>query len=294
MEDESSSHEKEREATHKQEDTLTSLALPESNPDKKGVEEEARRAEQWKIRREVATIVALFLAAGAAIYQGIVLSKQADLLVSQLKETKNAEAQTDKLINSNADLASAAKDQAIAEQRSAATAHDAFVAGMRARIASVSLGYDPFQVGQPVRATFTLDNVGHEPAPLDLTFSLKRWPTSEWSRGEANVDNTAYKDQCFTNNNVQGQITAYALSGPGSVYTYTYVIKSNDDSTPENERFLVDDSMIKGDTVVAARGCMVYKTVNEVHHTAFCYYYLATRITNIANLSICPTGNVAD
>jgi hypothetical protein len=232
MENEESAGQKEGKAAHNQESTEAASALSNSQPDKNSADAEKQyRAEQWKIRREWLTIAGLFLAASAAIYQGVILSKQADALTAQLQEMKNAATQTNKLITSNADLAAAAKTQALAQQQSAATAHDALIVSQRARIAPGDASLDPLQSGQPVKAKLNYSNAGHEPAPLDISFLLKTWPTFAWSKGTATADILAYRDSCLASSIVQGQIVAYPTTGFGSGYAGTII--SNDKSIPE-------------------------------------------------------------
>ncbi len=128
MENDEGPGEKERKAAHYQDSATATAPLSNSNPNENSADaKQEYRAEQWKIRREWLTIAGLFLAASAAIYQGVILSKQADALFAQLKEMKSAGVQTDKLVNSNADLAAAARAQALAQQQTALTAHDALV-----------------------------------------------------------------------------------------------------------------------------------------------------------------------
>ena len=150
IKDDKQSAEEEWEAAEDQQGTAraASISQTESN-EQRGNSEEQQRAEQWKIRREWLTIIGLFLAAGAAIYQGHVLSKQADTLNGQLFEMKNAEIKTNRLIQSNADLAAAAKAQSIAEQQSAVTAHEALVASQRARIAASNVSLNAMSPGNP-------------------------------------------------------------------------------------------------------------------------------------------------
>lgn len=89
-------------------DGAASRVHPQSNEGCK-YDEKKERAEQWKVRREILTIVAVSIAAGASIFQGIVLYTQAGTLNGQLAEMRAAGIQADKLIQSNSDLAAAAK-----------------------------------------------------------------------------------------------------------------------------------------------------------------------------------------
>jgi len=205
---------------------------------------------------------------------------------------KVGSAQNSQLIATNADLAAAAKSQAIAQQQSAATAHDALVVSQRARIAPGNVGLDPLQAGQPVKATLGYSNVGHEAAPVDITLRMKTWPTFAWNSGVATADLLLYKDACLASNTVEGRTVAYPTTGFGS--GYTSVLISNDNNIPEGPRFVADESMIKGGTAIAVQACAVYKTVNEIHHTVMCYYYVANKTPAVNSPNICTSGNAAD
>ena len=201
---------------------------------------------------------------------------------------RSAEVQTDKLIQSNADLAAAAKAQAIAEQQTASTAHDTLVADLRARIAAGNVSLSPIQSGQPVKATITYSNVGKEAAPIDPTFRLKRWTKADWENGNAAKEAASFEANFLAVAEVRGTGVAYPSSGFGSGYSYQV---QSDDEPFVADRFVADDQVQKGDAVVEVDSCYRYRTLSETHHTAACAFYLANRTPNVDNLNICSFAN---
>jgi hypothetical protein len=291
IKDDKQSAEEERETTQDKEGPARTTPISQTYSDKKrGDSEEDQRAEQWKIRREWLTIIGLFLAASAAFYQGYVLSKQAGTLNRQLLEMKSAEVQTDKLIQSNADLAAAAKAQAIAEQQTAATAHDTLVADLRARIAAGNVSLNPIQSGQAVIAAVTYSNVGKEFAPIDPIFRLKRWSKADWQNGNATRDAALFETSCLAIGQVRGANVAYPSNGFGSGYRNQ--VQSDDAALAD--RFVADDDLLKGDAVVGVYSCFPYRTLSEIHHTAACSFYMANKTPSVGSLNICDFGNAAD
>jgi hypothetical protein len=240
-----------------------------------------------------------FAATAAAFYQIIILSqqagllsKQADALVGQLAEMKSAAEQTNKLITSNADLAAAAKAQAVALQQSALTAHDSFVMSQRARIASTNVSLEPLQSGQPAKGAAAYSNLGKEPASIDVEVNVRKWTKTEWSGTQATnwvASQTAY---CMLKDNLHGSLVAYPTNGLGSGYANSF--DSSVNVAPGGEGFVVDDSIVNGDSAIAVTACYIYKTLSELHHTAACYFYLAHKTPSPSNLNICGTGNSFD
>jgi hypothetical protein len=282
-----------RETAHYQKSASTPAFLPEAGMDEGRTDaEKDNRAEQRKILREWLTIFGLFLAAAAAIYQGVILSKQADTLNGQLIEMGRSAVQTDKLIQSNADLAAAAKAQAIAEQSIAATTHDNLIMSERARISSLAATLENIEAGQILKARVTYANFGREPAPTDYAGKMRKWPKSDWLNGNAITELKNITDECLGYTDVHGMLVAYPSSGPGNGYAFAF--DSGGDSKKDGSGFVADDSITKGDTVAVVTSCFVYKTVSEIHHTASCYYYLANKTPSVATPNICADGNAVD
>jgi hypothetical protein len=288
--DEQSAQE-ERESAQNQESTTRATPISEAHSNEEhGNPEQQHRAEQWKIRREWLTIFGLFLAAGAAFYQGHVLSKQADTLNGQLLEMKNAGIQSDKLIQSNADLATAAKAQAIAEQQTAAAAHDTLSADVRARIAAGNVSLTPIQTGQPLKATLAYSNLGKEPAPIDVGVSWKRWTKADWANGGATTFAATFEASCLALRDVRGDSVAYpSVFGSG----YSNIVQSDESGSAANN-FVGDDEMPKSDAIIALYSCYTYRTLSEIHHTVGCNFYLANSTPGVGTLNICRIGNAAD
>ena len=58
-------------------------------------------------------------------------------------------------------------------------------------------------------------------------------------------------------------------------------------------KFLVDQDIIDGVKTFYVYGCMTYKSLGVVRHTAFCYIYRAKR-NDMSHLGICNDGWDAD
>jgi len=253
---------------------------------------EHHRAEQSKILREWLTIGTLFVAGAAALYQDYVLSRQAALLEGQLGEMKSAGRQTDQLIKSNADLAAAAKAQAIASRESAKIAHDALQTGLRARIAAMNAVLENLQIGQPIKANISYSNIGHEGSPLDFIATMKTYLKEEWDKDLPLDEINSNLQHCMNIDSVKGRSMAYpSNSAFGGGYAFS--LKSNSDVLGD-KKFVADDDLIKGNKIIVVSSCIVYKTLEEIHHTSACYYYLANETPSLQSLNICEAGNAAD
>ena len=246
------------------------------------------RAEERKLYREWLTIVALFLAAAAAFYQGYVMSKQADTLNGQLAEMKSASIQTDRIVQSYADFAAAAKASATAEEQSAATARAYLIMNQRANIILELASIKPLQAGHSVNSAITYTNKGRETAPFDGALNLKSWPITEWYNGEAEKYYISPSNKCHEITAIAGTAVAFPD------VSYTINSDSVRDALPGNPGFAVDESIIRGDTVIGLFSCIAYRTIEVVHHSAQCYFYRAGVTPTLDKLNICEWGQMSD
>ena len=301
MEDDKSPGEKEREPAKNQERSDASASRVKATVDEESgnSKKEQNPEQRWKIIREWLTIGGLFGAAAAACYQIVILSQQASLLSKQanamsgqLEEMKHSAIQTDKLISSNADLAAAAKAQALAEQQSAATAHDTLILSQRGQIASVNASLEALQNGQPAKAVVEYSNVGREPTPVDAKLKIKKWSKAEWSDPKSVQELYDNSARCMAIANVYGSMIANPSTGFGS--DYKGIVDSSIDQIQSGTNFLVDDEVLKGDAVITVTACYIYRTLSEIHHTSACYYYWASHTQTLSNLNICGIGNNVD
>jgi len=250
--------------------------------------QERNRSEQWKLYREGLTIFALFLAALAALYQGSVMSKQADTLNSQLAEMKSAAVQTDKIIQSYADFATAAKVSATAEEQSAATARSSLIMNQRANIIFNSTSLKSPEIGRGIFATIAFTNRGRENASFDRKISFTRWIAADWNDGTAKGYYVSLADKCRAITDVSGSGVAY------SEVPYAIDIDTMTDVPTGQSNIVVDDSVIKGDVVLAIYTCIAYRTFDAVHHSAQCVFYRAGLTSILNSLNVCEWGQLSD
>ena len=56
----------------------------------------------------------------------------------------------------------------------------------------------------------------------------------------------------------------------------------------------MNDEVVSGRTAVVLQMCFAYQTINEVHHTSFCYFYRTGVSPPNKQMNICTAGNHAD
>jgi hypothetical protein len=206
---------------------------------------------------------------------------------------KSGSAQTDKLISSNADLATAAKTQAIAQEKYAATAQDSFIASERARIISNGAVFYGFQTGQKIKGKINYANVGREAALVDMRVNLVKWSKYDWIGGKYIEPFSIFSNQCLATRNISGSVLIPPVYGVG-VNAYSDEISSDDPNVTNGNVFVADDGIAKSDEIISVNVCFTYKTVTAIHHTSVCYYYWAKTTPSLTELNICDAGEGAD
>jgi hypothetical protein len=243
-----------------------------------------------KERRERWTVIGLLLAAAFAFCQLMVMR-------SQLGEMESSGKQADDLIKANVALAESAKKQAEAAASQAAAAvesvkiaRDNLLAAERAWIGPTAAAMNtPIQLNNPIKVTINYGNTGRQPAQAITLLGSKTYSIDDWNGGViAAKDIDDFRKGCM-NANVTLAPTMLVVYPTTGFQSYMMNLDSASKNNPENLRYVASDKLISGDEIFALTGCIVYKTVETVHHSAFCYYYRAN-ITQPNNLSFCSIG----
>jgi hypothetical protein len=245
-------------------------------------------SDEWKIYREWLTIVVLLVTAGAAIYQGAVMADQARTMNRQLDEMKSASLQTDKIIQSYADFATASKATALAEQQNAETARSSLLMNQRANIIFNAARIKPLIVARGAALTIVITNQGKENASFDRITFPQLWASSAWSSGTSKAFYARLADECRSVMNISG--SAIAFSG----VRMAVEMDTFRDSPNASQRIVVDDNLIKGDSVLAIYTCISYRTLDTIHHSGECYFYRAGFTADLDTLTVCESGHVSD
>jgi hypothetical protein len=177
-------------------------------------------------------------------------------------------------------------DQAKATAKSA----EATASSQRAWVGPSTVTLNGIQKDKGMIATIAYQNSGREPA---VSFypgtATKLYSLEEWNGGDATKEIMAESGQCLKINNLpSGLQVVYPTTGFSA-----YQLTIDTEKLSEANKILVTDDIISGKSIATFKGCFSYKTAKEIHHSAFCFYYLASA-TTLPNLSICNVGNEAD
>ena len=111
-------------------------------------------------------------------------------------------------------------------------------------------------------------------------YVLDKIPSSKFTDNTVN-DFIEAKDVCTGVDIKAGAQTAY----PGLPDTFNFNVGVSG---------WVDDNIADGDSTLMVRMCFAYKTLEEVHHTSFCYYYRVGFSPPNKQMNVCPVGSRAD
>jgi hypothetical protein len=159
---------------------------------------------------------------------------------------------------------------------------DSLIANSRAWISPVNANItSEISKNAPLEFSITYTNSGRSPA-LDVhpVYSLDKIPSSKFADNSIN-DFIEGKDVCEGVDIKPGAQVAY----PDLPDTFMFKV-----ALPG----WIDDGVISGETTMLARMCFVYKTMGQVHHTAFCYYYRVGSSPANKQMNVCPVGSHAD
>lgn len=240
----------------------------------------ARKGARWLADRTTtdrilatSTVVIMFATIGGAVSTYL-----------QWQELRSSSVQVDQSIAATNRIANAGIE---ANQLNKA----AFIASARAWVGPNDAHIVPPVDKAPLKGTIMYGNTGREPAPTFATLIPKVYPIADWNGGAAVTDIENSKNECLKlpMNDLLARIT-FPTTG-FNTFNESY------DGTPLNIRdvnkIAITDKIVSGSEIVAFKGCFVYRTVSEVHRTAFCYYYQA-KVSDAAHLNFCNVGQAAN
>ncbi len=144
-----------------------------------------------------------------------------------------------------------------------------YVGGERARIGPTSGTFQGDWSKGPISLKFLYGNTGRDAAQMAITSQNSDFSREWWKNGNAAADITRFQQSCLAMTKLpQGKevITAYPTTGPGS-YQFTEELDTPFFKTPDAT------GIANGNRIMTLKGCIVYLTIGEIHHSAFCYYY---------------------
>jgi hypothetical protein len=198
----------------------------------------------------------------------------------QLSEMQSGSSQTDKLIQSNADLAAAAKTQA-------KTASDAFIANGRAWIGPSRGLADVSSIGKYTRVEIYFSNSGHEPSSNLVVVKPRIATRDQWEHGAAVNQMLFDYQQCFQTKSYDKGAVAF----PGAIYTFTL---DGNSTGPDESKIKITQELINGDSIFYVDVCFIYFTLGTVKHSSSCFYYDKNAGTSASGLGFCSEGNHAE
>jgi hypothetical protein len=113
-------------------------------------------------------------------------------------------------------------------------------------------------IGKEVRFTLEYQNSGRQPA-LDFFYEPDSYSFNREMTRDAAARANAYIDRCKAFNPGSNKLTIFPGKGTSEVY-----------AVPKT---FVTEAVASGKEVVLINGCFVYRTLTEVHRTAFCFKY---------------------
>jgi hypothetical protein len=180
------------------------------------------------------------------------------------------------------------KEQADAAKKQADISAKAVTSASRAWLGPLTATINSVQKDKGLEGIVQYQNTGREPA-IDVFQSVfgKTYPLESWKNEEAAKDIGALASGCLAITDVgHGLQVVYPNTG-FSAYQIHF------DTSKAPGIVIVDDDMIAGKTIFKVQGCFVYRTIETIHHSAFCYFYQGN-YTSLPNLNICNVGNAAD
>jgi hypothetical protein len=156
--------------------------------------------------------------------------------------------------------------------------------GQRAWIGPVSAGIaGSLTRNEPLKVVINYSNSGKEPG-RDLFYNAAPFlvTTDEDKAGMTRKRVAEYITNCKQTYPNLGASTVFPTSGAS-----VYQARGQIDKTE------VDWDVINGVKIVIVPGCFVYKTLNEIHRSAFCFFS-QNGTTALNAWAFCPFGNYAD
>jgi hypothetical protein len=142
-----------------------------------------------------------------------------------------------------------------------------------------------------LQVTVLFGNSGRQPAPTVSLITPKIFTIEDWTNGTAVQDIEKWKTECLQMpmNDQVARITFPTTGFTNFIIRYD----GTQQSIRDIQRLSVSTEIVTGKAIVALKGCFVYRTVEKVHRTSFCYYYQA-KVSEVAHLNYCTVGQAAD
>ncbi len=229
--------------------------------------------EKINVGLAIVTIVLVFL---TVIFTGLSWSA----FRAQLHEMQTAGIQTNRIIE-------ATTEQAKAATENAKTTRDSYIASQRAWVGPTTARITgDFALDKPLKTEISFLNTGREPAInfIDTADIFESTPTED-ANGISMAKINAFFKGCREANAAQGGTVVFPSSGGISPSGQTLTI-----TKPAS---FLNQSMIAGDSTIIIDGCFVYRSIDVIRHSYFCYFYRGN-VTDRNSLSICENGNGAD
>ena len=232
------------------------------------------------------TALATIAIAALTYFVAVYANGQLKVLSDQLTEMRGTGLQTDKIIETNNKLAEAAVKQADASIEAAKTARESMIANQRAWIGPRNARSDNVpEVGKELSIFLDYQNTGREPA-IETVYDVEAFVSSEEDdkSGALGGKVNAFLDKCkIMWRPAPAQVIFPNIGGLGSSYALKKTLRAED----------IDQEIVDGHKFIILTGCFVYKTVNSIHRSSFCYYFKAKQMLP-GNWNICTVGNDAD
>jgi hypothetical protein len=202
----------------------------------------------------------------------------------QWKELRSSSEQVERNIMATNRIANASIE---ANQLNKATS----VANIRAWLGPVDANITASAVLTPLKGMVSFNNTGHQPAATNASLMPTIFSAADWDNGNAISDIEKYADQC-THSPI-AEIGIRMIFPTSGFTSYNLGYDGTQKDVRDIGRLSVTDGIVAGTQIVAFKGCIIYRTVNEIHHTAFCYFYRAKSV-DPAHLFYCTVGQAAD
>jgi hypothetical protein len=145
----------------------------------------------------------------------------------------------------------------------------------RAWIGPTSAGIDePLKAEEPVRATVRYVNTGRKPEVVVVRGLVRLFSKAAWNGDGATALIVGFEQDCMAKPMPDGA-TNVAYPNTGFSF-YQWHIVSNDERLPKDIRVVATDKMINtADEIFAVLECIFYGPADNLHHSAFCFFYKA-------------------
>jgi hypothetical protein len=169
-------------------------------------------------------------------------------------------------------------------KRAAEAASSSVIASSRAWISPTGAGLDsPLALGEKLKFSIQYNNPGRSPAfDVHPVYTITPIGVERFDDNTFNplIEST---ENCIPLQPAVGADVVYPEQPNG----YTLQFRLNDPKW-------VTEDMVKGNVAIVIRMCFAYRTMGEIHHTSFCYFYRAGITEDFRKLNICTAGNHAD